>query len=64
MELKVGMTIQIIEMKDEPSYSGRIGVIRFIDDAKQLHGSWGGLALIPGIDEFKVVEVSEDKNHD
>ena len=27
-----------------------------IDDAGQLHGSWGGLAVIPGEDSFTIVE--------
>jgi len=48
----IGKTISIIEMKGEPEYCGKIGVVKYIDDAGQLHGSWGGLALIPGEDEF------------
>lgn len=53
---EVNDEILIIEMADEPQYTGRIGIITFIDDAGQIHGTWGGCALIPGIDTFKVIK--------
>ena len=56
MDVKVGDTIKIIHMKDEPGYDGTIGVVDLIDDAGQLHGTWGGLALVPELDNFIVVE--------
>ena len=37
-------------------YNGRSGVVERIDFIGQLHGTWGGLAVIPGVDEFKVQE--------
>lgn len=37
-------------MDGEPDYSGRVGIITHIDDAGQLHGTWGGCAVIPTID--------------
>ena len=52
----LGKTIQIINMEGEPQYSGRRGVITRIDDAGQLHGSWGGCAVIPDVDRFEVVD--------
>ena len=58
MDVKVGDTIKIIHMKDEPGYDGTIGVVDLIDDAGQLHGTWGGLAVIPELDEFEVIENS------
>ena len=54
--VKVGDKIKIIFMDGEPSYSGKIGVVEQIDDIGQIHGSWGGCALIPGVDQFEVVE--------
>ena len=54
--IKVGDKIKIILMDGEPSYSGKIGIVEHIDDIGQIHGSWGGCALIPGIDEFEIVE--------
>ena len=53
---KVGDTIRIINMKGEPHYTGRVGVIKYIDDIGQLHGTWGGCAIIPEEDEFEIVE--------
>ena len=53
---KVNDEILIIEMTDEPQYTGRVGIITSIDDAGQIHGTWGGCALIPSIDTFKVIK--------
>ena len=56
MKYEVGMIIFIIHIaNEEEEYFGRVGVIEKIDDIGQLHGSWGGLALIPNVDEFVVV---------
>lgn len=51
----IGKTIRIDEMEDEPRYVGRIGVVEYVDDIGQLHGTWGGLAVIPGTDHFTVL---------
>lgn len=56
---KVGDTIKIIQMKGEPQYSGKIGIIEYIDDIGQLHGSWGGLAVQPENDSFKILKTGE-----
>jgi len=52
---EVGDTIRINYMKDEPQYTGKEGVIRTIDDFGQLHGSWGGLAVVPDFDDFEII---------
>ena len=54
--IKVGTLIKIISMKDEPSYNGKIGRVLFVDDVGQMHGTWGGCALIPSIDSYEIVE--------
>lgn len=54
--INIGDQIKIISMKGEPQYTGRIGTVEFIDSAGQIHGDWGGCALIPGTDEFEVIE--------
>ena len=51
----VGKTIRIIRMEGEPQYAGKEGVVTFVDDAGQLHGTWGGCAIIPGPDSFEIV---------
>ena len=54
--VKVGDKIRIINMEGEPQYAGREGTVKFIDDAGQIHGTWGGCALIPDEDEWEVIE--------
>ena len=53
--VKVGDKIKIINMKDEPQYTGKEGVVEFIDDEGQIHGTWGGCALNPKIDEYQIL---------
>lgn len=53
---KVGDKIKILDMEGEPMYAGKVGTITLIDDAGQLHGTWGGCALIPEIDSFTKVK--------
>lgn len=55
---KVGDLIQIRYMSGEPDYEGREGTITRIDDAGQLHGTWGGLAVIPSEDSFVILGAS------
>ena len=59
-KMKVGDKIRIISMNGEPVYSGMTGTITSIDSMGQLHGTWGGLAVIPGEDSF--VKVDDDGN--
>lgn len=49
---KKGDKIKIIEMVDEPQYAGKEGVIVYIDAIGQLHGTWGGCAIIPEVDRY------------
>ncbi len=51
--IKVGDRIRIIHLFGEGSdYDSREGTVELIDDLGQLHGSWGGLAVIPEDDEL------------
>jgi hypothetical protein len=58
--IKIGDKIKIIRMKDEPHYKDKIGVVQHIDSLNQLHGTWGGLALIPEVDEFILIDNEND----
>lgn len=60
--VKVGDTIKITHMDDDNGkdkqamdYNGRTGEVTLIDDAEQLHGTCGGLAVIPETDEFIIL---------
>lgn len=53
--VKVGDKIRIIFMKDEPQYKDRVGYVTRIDDIGQIHGTWGGCAIIPEHDIFEII---------
>lgn len=54
-DVKPGDVIHIYHMFGEPDYKDREGVVRCIDDANQIHGSWGGLALFFD-DDWEIIE--------
>ena len=51
----IGKKIRIINMRGEPDYAGREGIIEHIDGLGQLHGTWGGLAILPFQDIYEFV---------
>ena len=51
----VGKRIRIVKMDGEPHYDGRIGTVKSIDSAGNLHGTWGGLSIVPGVDRYEVL---------
>lgn len=57
-DVKPGDIIHIYHMFGEPDYHDREGVVKFIDDANGIHGTWGGLALMFD-DDWEIIE--EDK---
>ena len=61
MEYKVGDRIRIIRMAGEPQYSGREGLITNIDDIGQLHGTWGGCAVILEEDDIEILKLGSKK---
>ena len=63
INVQIGDIIRIIRMEDAggrdtktKDYEGRSGTVEFIDSIGQLHGTWGGLAIIPEVDEFEIVQ--------
>ena len=58
-KVKIGDTIKIIKMDGEPHYKDREGIVTHIDDAGQIHGTWGGCAIIPETDSYTIL-----KKHD
>ena len=58
-KVKIGDKIRIVVMQGEPQYTGREGIVQYIDDAGQIHGSWGGCALIPGEDSWEIIYESK-----
>lgn len=60
--IKPGNYIRIVDMDGEPQYAGRTGIVTHIDSLNQIHGTWGGCALIPGTDSFEVLYEKMDCN--
>ena len=58
----VGKEVFIREMKGEPQYTGKTGVVTYVDDAGQIHGTWGGCALTVD-DDYDFVEKKVDEGH-
>ena len=58
MNVKVGDKLRIIIMQGEQQYTGKEGTVEYIDDAGQIHGTWGGCALIPGEDVWELIEIN------
>lgn len=59
----VGLKLKIISLTGENNprkYQGQTGIITYIDDFGQIHGTWNSLAVIPELDKFLVID---DKNH-
>ena len=55
-DIKEGDKIRIIHLEGEDnSYDGKEGEVTNIDSIGQLHGTWGGLAVIPGVDDFDII---------
>ena len=61
--MKKGNKVKIIHMDDNGGkdwqasrMNGVVGIIDYIDDAGQVHLKGHGLALIPGLDEFIVLD--------
>lgn len=54
--IKVGSKIKIVRMDGEPQYAGREGVVTHIDDAGQIHGTWGGCAIVPEVDLYILLD--------
>ncbi|MBR2064488.1 MAG: DUF4314 domain-containing protein [Bacteroidales bacterium] len=56
MEVKIGDRIRIYHLKGEDgAYEGFEGIVEHIDSIGQLHGTWGGLAVIPDEDDFQII---------
>lgn len=60
-EVKPGDRIRIIKMDGEPHYDGKEGEVDYIDSIGQIHGTWGGLAVVPEVDIYELI-TNESKN--
>ena len=54
-KVHIGDKIKIIHMEGELQYTNREGVVTHIDDAGQIHGTWGGCAIVSKVDTYIVL---------
>ena len=62
---KVGDTIKIVQFsgdcyESERRLIGKTGVVEYIDDFGAIHGTWGGLSLLPE-DDYIVIKKAENE---
>ena len=60
--VKKGDKIRVIYMSGEPEYKNKIGVVNYIDDIGQIHGTWGCLAIIPEDDQYEIIKRGSKEN--
>ena len=60
-KVNVGDRIKIINMESGPHYKDREGVVTHIDDAGQIHGTWGGCAIVPEVDKFIILDSTTNR---
>lgn len=53
-KIKIGDFLRIDLMDGEASYAGRSGNVTIIDSLGDIHGTWGGLALVPAVDLYSL----------
>lgn len=57
----VGKAILIVNIGDKDEFSdryiGRVGVVESVDSIGHLHGTWGGMVIIPEEDDFIVTHI-------
>ena len=58
--MEIGYRILIVNMEGEPEYTGKIGVITYIDDIGQLHGTWGNLAVNLTVDKIEILNKEDE----
>lgn len=63
-KVKIGNLIKVIKMEGEPDYSNRVGTVTAIDGIGQLHGTCGGLAIIPEKDTYQILKENNNNGND
>lgn len=58
--VNIGDKIRVNYMKDEPHMTGAEGTVKYIDDFGQIHCLEFGLAVLPDMDEYEVIERASD----
>lgn len=51
----VGKQVEVTILDPYRPIINKVGVVQFVDDIGQLHGTWGGLAADPTEDDIKII---------
>lgn len=63
--VRVGDTIRILSLAPnadgthdpaDKHYVGKEGVVQSIDDMGNIHGTWGGISLLHGVDSYAIIK--------
>ena len=54
-EKYIGKKVRVNILDDWNPILNKTGIVEYVDDMGQLHGTWGGLAVIPDIDDIELV---------
>lgn len=53
----LGKKVKINHLEGEDGrYDGKVGTVCYVDSMGNLHGTWGGLAIIVDCDNFEVLD--------
>ena len=55
VNVKPGDVVHIYHIFGESEYKDCEGIVKYIDDMNQIHGTWGGLALLFD-DDWEIIE--------
>ena len=58
--VEIGDTVRIDYMDGEPQYTDKTGIITIIDSVGQIHGTWGGCAIIPEKDSYTIIKKKDE----
>lgn len=60
VHVNIGDKIRINYMKGEPQMTGVEGTVKYIDDFNQIHCAEFGLAVLPDMDDYEVIERADN----
>lgn len=62
-EKYLGKRVRVTINDPHDPYCAREGVVKYVDDLGQLHGTWGSLAAIPYEDLIEIVDEGDNSNN-
>ena len=54
-DIYLGKEVHVV-INDGIDFFSGVGVVERVDDIGQLHGTWGGLGVMPGEDQITIIK--------